>query len=131
MCLFVPSLLAYQNEIDSITKRSKTAEQAYLSLYNILADAPDPAPLIASAADKTKQLTDMVQLGAENARLKEEMAQVQREHAALKSVDVVALKQRLTKYEATLDDLVEERVIAKEIELKQEMEEKTAIFKET
>lgn len=41
--------LAYQNEIDNITKRSKTAETAYLNLYKKLVDAPDPTPLIAAA----------------------------------------------------------------------------------
>ena len=40
---------AYQTEIDNLTKRSKSAESAFLSVYKILADAPDPYPLFEAA----------------------------------------------------------------------------------
>jgi homeobox protein cut-like len=40
----MPALLkAYQSEIDRLTRRSKTAEDAYLGLFQQLAVAPDPA----------------------------------------------------------------------------------------
>lgn len=42
-------LLAYQTEIDSLTKRSKTAENAFLNVYKVLAEAPDPYPLLEAA----------------------------------------------------------------------------------
>ena len=55
--MFIPSLLcpwyskcaAYQTEIDNLTKRSKTSENAFLSLYKKLAEAPDPYPLLDAA----------------------------------------------------------------------------------
>lgn len=37
---------AYQTEIDSLTKRSKFAENAFLDVYKVLAEAPDPYPLL-------------------------------------------------------------------------------------
>lgn len=40
---------AYQTEIDSLTKRSKTAENAFLNVYKVLAEAPDPYPLLEAA----------------------------------------------------------------------------------
>jgi homeobox protein cut-like len=40
---------AYQTEIDNLTKRSKSAESAFLNLYKVLADAPDPYPLLEAA----------------------------------------------------------------------------------
>jgi homeobox protein cut-like len=40
---------AYQTEIDYLTKRSKSAESAFLNLYKVLADAPDPYPLLEAA----------------------------------------------------------------------------------
>ena len=43
------SLTAYQSEIDNLTKRSKTAENAFLSVYKVLAEAPDPFPLLDAA----------------------------------------------------------------------------------
>jgi len=43
------ALTAYQSEIDNLTKRSKTAESAFLSAYKVLAEAPDPFPLLDAA----------------------------------------------------------------------------------
>lgn len=43
------SYIAYQSEIDNLTKRSKTAESAFLSVYKVLAEAPDPFPLLDAA----------------------------------------------------------------------------------
>jgi hypothetical protein len=40
---------AYQTEIDSLTKRAKTAESAFLSVYKVIAEAPDPYPLLEAA----------------------------------------------------------------------------------
>lgn len=44
-----PLHAAYQTEIDNLTKRSKAAESAFLSVYKVLADAPDPYPLLEAA----------------------------------------------------------------------------------
>lgn len=43
-------LRAYQGEIDAITKREKTTAQAFLTVYNALGQAPDPAKLLQVAA---------------------------------------------------------------------------------
>ena len=40
---------AYQTEIDNITKRCKTSDNAFLNVYKILAEAPDPYPLLEAA----------------------------------------------------------------------------------
>ena len=39
-------MIAYQTEIDNLTKRSKFAENAFLDVYKVLAEAPDPYPLL-------------------------------------------------------------------------------------
>ncbi|RCH91047.1 hypothetical protein CU098_010767, partial [Rhizopus stolonifer] len=44
-----PLLKLYQSEIDNITKRTKYSESSFLSIYKMLADAPDPAPLFEAA----------------------------------------------------------------------------------
>lgn len=43
------SSAAYQSEIDNLTRRSKVAESAFLSVYKLLAEAPDPYPLLDAA----------------------------------------------------------------------------------
>jgi homeobox protein cut-like len=47
---------AYQTEIDNLTKRSKLAETAFLSVYKTLADAPDPYPLLEAAVVRPLRL---------------------------------------------------------------------------
>lgn len=47
-------ILAYHSnlavsEIDALTKRSKASENAFLGVYKLLADAPDPYPLLEAA----------------------------------------------------------------------------------
>lgn len=37
------------SEIDNLTKRSKASENAFLGVYKLLADAPDPYPLLEAA----------------------------------------------------------------------------------
>lgn len=47
ICLTLAS--AYQTEIDNLTKRSKASENAFLNVYKVLAEAPDPYPLLEAA----------------------------------------------------------------------------------
>lgn len=48
--------LAYQTEIDNLTKRSKASENAFLHVYKILAEAPDPYPLLETAVVRRRSL---------------------------------------------------------------------------
>jgi hypothetical protein len=43
------SRIAYQTEIDNLTKRSKVSENAFFNVYKVLAEAPDPYPLLEAA----------------------------------------------------------------------------------
>lgn len=52
---YQPLLKAYQIEIDGLTKRSKAAESAFLALYKVLAEAPDPYPLLEAAVAHASQ----------------------------------------------------------------------------
>ncbi|KAJ1949596.1 hypothetical protein FBU59_001075, partial [Linderina macrospora] len=67
-------LRAYQNEIDSLTKRMKFAETGFLSLFKSLGEAPDPTPFISGLQAERKQAeqTEAVQseLAAEQAKSK-------------------------------------------------------------
>jgi homeobox protein cut-like len=40
---FGPVLKSYQDEIDSLTRRSLAAETAFLEFYNTIREAPDPS----------------------------------------------------------------------------------------
>ncbi|KAJ3162315.1 hypothetical protein HDU86_004795 [Geranomyces michiganensis] len=124
---------AYQSEIDAITRRSKTAETAFLNLYKVFAEAPDPASLFETIAEQTKQLSQLSTIQSENAQLQAELAQAKEMLASARKEEgsVVTLKARLSKYEAMLEEMVSEKVAQKEIEMKQAMDEKIRIYKET
>ena len=65
-----PLLKLYQNEIDQLTRRSRFAENAFLSLYKSLYEAPDPAPSLNVAVDDLPKATG---LAIENRRLLKEV----------------------------------------------------------
>lgn len=54
---FKPLLKAYQGEIDALTRRSKASESAFLSAYKLLAEAPDPYPLLDAAVVRPSSAT--------------------------------------------------------------------------
>eukprot|EP00842_Homolaphlyctis_polyrhiza_P007099 jgi/Hompol1/979/HPOL_001179-RA len=120
-------------EIDSITRRSKFAETSFLTLYKQLSDLPDPSSIIATALEQSKQLAEMSMLQSENRRLQEELNATNAQLAASKNSEtsINSLKSRLSKYEAMLDEMVAERVAQKEEEMKQIMDDKIKIYKET
>ncbi|KAJ3072448.1 hypothetical protein HDU98_003573 [Podochytrium sp. JEL0797] len=126
-------LKAYQQEIDVIGKRSKVAESYFLSLYKHLAEAPDPAPLISSLSNHPQLESELALTTEENTSLKATIAQMERDVASGKASEgaVGGLKSRLATYEAKLDEMVAEKVLAKEIEIKQATDEKIRIYKET
>ncbi|KAF9231185.1 hypothetical protein BU15DRAFT_68552 [Melanogaster broomeanus] len=70
---------AYQQEIDNLTKRSKTAESAFLNVYKVLAEAPDPYPLLKAALEQTITSTANASLGAEVDTLKAEVGRLKGE----------------------------------------------------
>ncbi|KAJ2843220.1 hypothetical protein GGI22_007285, partial [Coemansia erecta] len=55
---FKPLLRAYQNEIDSLTKRMKYAENGFLRVFKSLNDAPDPQPFLSNLVDERKLLEE-------------------------------------------------------------------------
>ncbi|KAG1778275.1 hypothetical protein EV702DRAFT_1196281 [Suillus placidus] len=57
---------AYQTEIDSLMKRSKVSENVFLNVYKVLAEAPDPYPLLEAAVDQAVKATEAHALEAES-----------------------------------------------------------------
>ncbi|KAG1729204.1 CASP C terminal-domain-containing protein [Suillus paluster] len=76
-------LKAYQTEIDSLTKRSKVSENAFLNVYKVLAEAPDPYPLLEAAVDQAVKATEAYALEAEVARLRAENTELRQSSSAL------------------------------------------------
>ncbi|KAI9502049.1 CASP C terminal-domain-containing protein [Coemansia spiralis] len=104
---FKSLLRMYQNEIDSLTKRMKFAENAFLTLFKKLGDAPDPEPLLGeltSVRRQNEQLSSTVEaLLDENQKLRD------------------AEKQRGAELEAMVDRLAREKAA----EVERDMREQT------
>lgn len=125
-------LAAYQTEIDALTKRSKVAESAFLNVYKLLAEAPDPYPLLDAAVDHTVRASEARLLESELSRSKDEVAQLKKELVEAKEVEKDRKKQqdRADKLETKLEDMVKTRVANKESELNATYAERIANFQD-
>ncbi|KAH9929496.1 CASP C terminal-domain-containing protein [Epithele typhae] len=125
-------LKAYQTEIDSLTKRSKTAENAFLNVYKVLAEAPDPYPLLEAAVDQTVKVAEARELEAELQRAREENAELRKrlnENTSLENAKKKA-DSRVEQLEQKMDDLIQEKVNQKENELNATYDEKMRNYEE-
>lgn len=85
-------VIAYQTEIDSLTKRSKAAENAFLSVYKVLAEAPDPYPLLEAAVDQTVKVAEAKELEGELRRLHDENADFRKRLNEVSSLEAAKKK---------------------------------------
>ncbi|KAG2079209.1 hypothetical protein BDR04DRAFT_1086356 [Suillus decipiens] len=97
-------LKAYQTEIDNLTKRSKVSENAFLNVYKVLAEAPDPYPLLEAAVDQAVKATEAQALETEVTRLRAENNELRQSSSALD-----ASKRRVEQLEARMDELVAQK----------------------
>lgn len=110
-----PLLKLYQNEIDSMHSKQKKVESFFFGFYRVIAEAPDPKPLLELCLDAVSELNEVGQLKQEVTELKEELA---------KKADYEVLKQRLLQSEQELAALLSTKLKAKEDELQSLMQEK-------
>lgn len=117
-------LKCYQEEVDNLTRRSKSAENAYLSVYRGLANIADPtiaiqAAISAEASNKGKNHT---KLEIQNQKLQNELEEFRREFQDIKNQEVTIkrLQEQVKQYEMKLDDMTATKVAEKEQQLQQE-----------
>ncbi|KAK9464863.1 CASP C terminal-domain-containing protein [Lipomyces arxii] len=108
-------LKSYQTEIDNLTKRGKVAENAFLNAYRVLAEAPDPYPLLDATLDSLLASDEVAALSTENAQLKSQLA---------KLADYDELQHKLQVTEQKVVDVAAQKVAAKEAELQALLDEK-------
>ncbi|EJF65373.1 hypothetical protein DICSQDRAFT_50703 [Dichomitus squalens LYAD-421 SS1] len=125
-------LKAYQTEIDNLTKRCKTAENAFLNVYKVLAEAPDPYPLLEAAVDQTVKVAEARDLEAELQRTREENVDLRKRLSETSSLESAKRKaeSRVEQLEQKMDDLIQEKVTQKENELNATYDEKMRNYEE-
>ncbi|KII92832.1 hypothetical protein PLICRDRAFT_172872 [Plicaturopsis crispa FD-325 SS-3] len=125
-------LKSYQTEIDNLTKRSKTSENAFLNIYKVLAEAPDPYPLLEAAVDQTVKVAEARELEVELQRLRDENAELKRRTADIPSIEAAKKKAeaKAEQLEQKMEDLIQEKVAQKENELNATYDEKMRNYEE-
>ncbi|KAI9060254.1 hypothetical protein FKP32DRAFT_1595655 [Trametes sanguinea] len=129
---FKTLLKAYQTEIDNLTKRAKTAENAFLNVYKVLAEAPDPYPLLEAAVDQTVKVAEARELETELQRSREENADLRKRLNEVSTLESAKKKAeaRVEQLEQKMDELIQEKVTQKENELNATYDEKMRNYEE-
>ncbi|KAI0775656.1 CASP C terminal-domain-containing protein [Trametes elegans] len=129
---FKTLLKSYQTEIDNLTKRAKTAENAFLNVYKVLAEAPDPYPLLEAAVDQTVKVAEARDLEVELQRSRDENAELRKRLSEVSSLESARKKAetRVEQLEQKMDDLIQEKVTQKENELNATYDEKMRNYEE-
>lgn len=117
-----PLLKSYQEEIDRLTLRSSFAEKAFLALYKPLSELPDPVLGLNRATEELQQVGKVGELEAENRRLQKEVEEFHKEFQEIQNQEVTVrrLEERLREYEGQMEELVADKVKARERELTEE-----------
>ncbi|KAF9051170.1 hypothetical protein BDZ89DRAFT_1154075 [Hymenopellis radicata] len=125
-------LKAYQTEIDALTKRSRMAENAFLDLYKVLAEAPDPYPLLEAAVDQTVKIAEARDLEQELQRYREENAELKKRVSETSNIEAAKKKvdSKLEQLEAKMEDMINDRVSQKENELNATYDERLRNYEE-
>jgi len=127
-----PLLKSFQNEIDSLSKRSKSAEKAFFDIYKKFCDIADPVPTLGYCMESMKNLQKLQDMEIETNQLRETLAEYNVEMAELRTQAkrVEEVEEKLKEYEKNMEDSVELAIIAKEDELNKVFEDKVKNLEE-
>lgn len=129
LVLFNSLLRGYQEEVDKLTKRAKFGENAFLNIYQKLYEAPDPYPVLNSAAEKDAKLFE---LESENRKMKVELEEFRTESTHLKNqqATIRRLEERTRQLEQQMEEKVKEIVEIKQRNLAEENQKTMEVLKE-
>lgn len=108
------------------------SETSFLNVYKLLADAPDPYPLLDAAVDQTVKVAEARMLEVELARLREENSELKKQVGEMPAVEEKRKKAeaKAEQLEEKMDDLIQERIVQKENELNAEYDERMRNYEE-
>ncbi|OQV17521.1 Homeobox protein cut-like 1 [Hypsibius exemplaris] len=111
-----PLLKSFQTEVDSLVKRSKSAETAFLDVYKTFADLPDPTSIV-------EYLAHLEEKVVENKQLRETLEEYDRQVIANKAQEAKLTRDQLAEADLKIEAAVQTR-------LKSEVDLLTAEFAE-
>ncbi|KAJ9115137.1 hypothetical protein QFC22_005467 [Naganishia vaughanmartiniae] len=112
-------LRSYQQEIDSLTRRSQRSESVFLNIYKLLAEAPDPYPLLEVAINQAMQAEESVSARAQCEKLRQENSILRSEVAVLRKAEekTKRVEAKVLSLEEKMETVLIERLQQKENEL--------------
>ena len=119
-----PLLKSFQNEIDSLSKRSKSGEKAFFDIYKKFCDIADPVPTLEYCMESMKSLAKMQDMEIETAQLRETLAEYNVEMADLKTKSrrLEEVEVKLEEYQKTMEESIDSEIKAKEEQLNKNFE---------
>ncbi|XP_072044688.1 protein CASP-like isoform X2 [Amphiura filiformis] len=128
-----PVIKSFQSEVDTLSKRSKAAEAAFLSIYKKLIDLPDPVPVLEHGLNTQKRAQKATDLEIENQKLRETLDEYNQEFAEVKNQEVTIknLRDKVKEYEDKMEAVAEARAKEKEKELQRSFANKERQLQET
>jgi len=127
-----PLLKNFQNEIDSLSKRSKAAEKSFFDIYKKFCDITDPVPTLEYCMESMKGLQKLQDLEIETAQLRETLGEYNMEMAELRSTakKVTEMEEKVEKQEKGMEDAIDLEIKTKEEALIKLFEEKQTKIEE-
>ncbi|EDK39592.2 hypothetical protein PGUG_03690 [Meyerozyma guilliermondii ATCC 6260] len=114
-------LKLYQNEIDSLTTKRSNVEKYFFSFYRVMAEAPNPRPLLEASLASVISSSEAETLKKEISDLKDELA---------RRADYDQLKQRMLESEQKAAETLGAKLTAKDDEYKALIDEKESNWQE-
>jgi len=127
-----PLLKCFQNEIDSLSKRSKSAEKAFFDIYKKFCDIADPVPTLEYCMENMKNLQRLQDLEIENNQLRETLADYTKEITEYKekTKTLQDIEDKFEHQETNMEGTIEMKVRSREEDLKTAYDEKFIKFEE-
>ena len=121
-----PLLKSFQTEIDSLTKRSKSSEADFLNLYKRIIELPNPVTALEQAEIYYKKNQRLNDVETENQKLRETLAEYNKEFAEVKNQEVTikALKEKVKELERGSSDHAQKVIDEKQEELNKQFAER-------
>eukprot|EP01133_Synstelium_polycarpum_P018960 gene18960-22696_t len=125
-------LKLYQDEVDKLTKRSKYSETCFFGVYKDISEAHDPVPALTAALDEYSKVDTTSKLEIENKRLQLELAEFRKEFQEIQNQEVTIrrLEDKIKDYEVRFEASTQEKIMARENELRQEYKSKMHTVKD-
>ena len=127
-----PLLKSFQNEIDSLSKRSKSAEKAFFDIYKKFCDIADPVPTLEYCMENMKNLQKLQDLEIENNQLRETLTDYNKEITDYKekTKNLKDIEEKLEHQETNMEETIANKIKSREDELNNAFDEKVTNFEE-